>query len=351
MRALVTGAGGFLGKALARRLVERGDEVLSFSRGTHRELERLGVRHVTGDLGNEVDIRTAMKDCDVVFHVAAKADPWGRYEEYFQTNVIGTRNVVEGCKAMRVPRLVYTSSPCVVFNGRSLNGVDESAPYGVRSTSGYQTTKTMAERLVLASNCDTLSTVALRPHLIWGPGDNHLIPRIVARARKGQLRIVGTGTNIVDHVFVDNAAQAHVQAAVRLAPGCAVAGKAYFISNGEPRAIEVLINGFLAVYDLPPVRRHVAAELGYLGGWLLEKFYRALGLKGEPLVTRFLARELSTAHWFNISAARRDFGYEPAISLEEGLELLRASLAQPAVQRPLRQERSLARFLRRGRMD
>jgi nucleoside-diphosphate-sugar epimerase len=327
MKAFVTGGGGFLGNAIIRQLIARGDEVISFSRGKYPDLEKLGVKHAQGDLANEADVCSAMGNCDIVFHAAAKAEPWGQFEDYFRTNVMGTLNIINACKKMGVSRLVYTSSPCVVFNGKkNLEGIDESAPYGKDFNSSYQKTKTTAELIVLVANSDQLATVALRPHLIWGPGDKNLIPRLVERARKRQLKIVGNGKNIIDHVFIDNAAKAHLQAADHLAPGSVAAGKAYFISNDEPYPIGVMINRFLQVYGLPPVRMHVPVFLAYFGGWFFENLYTILKLKSEPLVTRFLAYELSTSHWFNISAARRDFGYKPEISFDKGLELLRASI-------------------------
>jgi 2-alkyl-3-oxoalkanoate reductase len=327
MRALVTGGGGFLGKAIVRQLVGDGHEVLSFSRGSYPELEKLGVRHVRGDLSSEGDVCRAAAGCDVVFHVAAKAGPWGPYDEYHSANVVGTWNVIQACKKTGVNRLVYTSSPSVVFNGDDMEGIDESVPYGRHFESAYPATKAIAERMVLRASNGELATVALRPHLIWGPGDNNLLPRLVDKARAGRLRLVGSGRNKIDIVYVDNAARAHLQAAETLYPGSPVAGRAYFISNGDPRPIGEILNMIMDVYDLPPVKQKVPAGIAYFGGWLFEKIYLACRLRGEPLVTRFLARELSTAHWFDISAARNDFGYKPEISIEEGFRLLRESIA------------------------
>lgn len=326
-RALVTGGGGFLGKAIVRLLLEGGHEVVSFSRAPHADVEALGARHLRGDVADEAQVRRAARGCDTVFHVAAKADPWGSDRDYFRTNVLGTRSVIAACRAAGVPRLVHTSSPCVVFDGGDLAGVDESAPYGVSPGSAYQLTKTTAELMALAASGRELAVVALRPHLIWGPGDHHLVPRLVARARQGRLRLVGTGANVIDHVFVDNAARAHLQAARHLEPGSRLAGRAYFVTNGEPRPIAELLDGILRAHALPPVRRRIPAGVACWAGWLLEQLHRALDLTGEPLVTRFLAKELSTDHWFDISAARRDFGYAPLVTLEEGLERLRASVA------------------------
>lgn len=322
MRALVTGGGGFLGGAIVRHLVGRGDDVTSFSRGRYPELEEMGVRHVQGDLCNDHDVIRAIEGCDTVFHVGAKAGPWGSYDDYYRANVEGTRNVINACLLEGVRRLVYTSSPSVVFNGGDMEGVDESVPYASRFEASYPRTKAIAERMVLSANDDVLSTVALRPHLIWGPGDNNLVPRIVEKARAGRLRIVGTGDNRIDIVYIDNAAQAHLKAADRLSPGSPLAGKAYFISNGDPRPIGEVLDRVLCAYGLPPVRRRIPAGIAYAGGWVLESLYRLFRIDGEPLVTRFLARELSTSHWFDISAARNDFDYVPEITFDEGMRLL-----------------------------
>ncbi|MSU77704.1 MAG: NAD-dependent epimerase/dehydratase family protein [Gemmataceae bacterium] len=326
MNALVTGGGGFLGKAIVTRLRARGDSVASFARGDYPELRALGVNVIQGDLGDADAVKRAATGCDIVFHVAAKPGIWGPYEEYYRANVLGTENVVAACRACGISRLVYTSTPSVVFDGKDQEGIDESTPYPEHFHAAYPKTKAMAERFVLQANDSRLATVALRPHLIWGPGDNHLVPRILARARAGMLRRVGWRENRVDCVYIDNAADAHLLAADRLSPGSAVAGKAYFISQGDPWPLWDLVNAILKTADLPPVTRTVPASLAYAVGGMLEMTYRLMGWTSEPRMTRFLARELSTAHWFNITAARRDLGYTPTVSIEEGLQRLRESL-------------------------
>ena len=320
MKALVTGGGGFLGGAIVRRLVARGDDVRSFSRREHPNLE--GFR---GDLADAKAVARAVEGVDVVFHVAAKAGVWGPYREYHRINVVGTRNVIDACRANGVRRLVYTSTPSVVFHGEGMEGLDESAPYADRHLAHYPATKAEAERMILGANGDDLATVALRPHLIWGPGDNHLVPRIIARAKAGKLKLVGSGETRVDSVYVDNAAEAHVLAADCL-PG--VAGRVYFISNDEPLPIADLINRILAAADLPPVTRRLPAGVAYAAGWMLEMVYGALGLRREPSMTRFVARQLSTPHWFDLSAAKRDLGYRPSISIDEGMRRLSAALRE-----------------------
>jgi nucleoside-diphosphate-sugar epimerase len=328
MKALVTGGGGFLGSAIVRQLVARGDNVRSFSRKTYPTLAKLGVDQAVGDLVDAMAVQKAVSGCDIVFHAGAKAGAWGPYKAYYAANVIGTQHILKACMACGVKRLVYTSSPSVIFNGKDMEGVDESAPYADHFDAPYPETKARAEKMVLQTNNDTLATVALRPHLIFGPGDPHLMPRIAAKARAGKLRIIGNGDNKIDIVYVDNAAKAHILAGDKLYPGSSIAGKVYFISNGDPRPIKSLFNKIMELHDLPPVKRRVPPALAYSGGWLLEKVYRLLGILQEPLVTRFLAKELSTAHWFDIMAARNDLGYRPEISIEEGFRRVEVFLLQ-----------------------
>ena len=262
----------------------------------------------------------------LVFHVAAKPGVWGRYADFYTPNVLGTENVLAACRQNRVPRLIFTSSPSVVFNGADENQINESAPYPTRFLAHYPQTKALAEQLVLAANSPDLATIALRPHLIWGPGDPHLVPRILARARAGRLRLIGNRNNLVDSTYIDNAAHAHLLAAERLAPGSACAGKAYFISNGEPLAMADLIRKILAAAGLPPVVPTINPHLAYAAGAAMELAYILLRLKCEPLLTRFVARQLSTAHWFDLTAARRDLGYQPLITIDEGMRRLATSL-------------------------
>ncbi|HEY4261518.1 MAG TPA: NAD-dependent epimerase/dehydratase family protein, partial [Schlesneria sp.] len=280
------------------------------------------------DVADAAAVLAAASDCDVVFHVAAKAGVWGTYESYHLANVVGTENVLSACRTHQIPKLVYTSSPSVVFSGSDEAGINESAPYPHSYLTHYPKTKAIAERGVLAANGERLanggllSTVALRPHLIWGPGDNHLVPRLIERARTGKLRRVGSGKNLVDTVYIDNAAEAHILAAQKLEPGSPVAGKAYFITNGEPVPLWDLINRMLACANLPPVKKHISANAAYMVGAILEAVYKITGRRDEPPMTRFVARQLATAHWFDISAARNDFGYAPAVTIDEGLKRL-----------------------------
>jgi nucleoside-diphosphate-sugar epimerase len=326
MKALVTGGGGFLGGAIVRRLLTRGDQVRSFSRQHHAWLDSLGVRQFAGDLTDSQAVSEPVRGCDIVFHVAAKAGVWGPYRDYHAPNVVGTQNVLAACREHRVARLVYTSSPSVVHTGKDLEGVDESLPYPSRFEAPYPQTKALAEQAVLAANGPELSTVALRPHLIWGPGDPHLIPRLLERARAGRLRRIGRGLNRVDTTYIDNAADAHLLAADRLGAGSPIGGKAYFIANGEPMPLWDFINRILAAVGLEPVKKSMPAWIARAVGGTLELGYRLFRLPGEPPMTRFVARQLSTSHSFDLAAARRDLGYEPQVSIEEGLRRLAESL-------------------------
>lgn len=324
MRALVTGGGGFLGRAICEMLRARGDAVRSLARGEYPGLAALGVECVRGDVTDAQAVGAACKDCDVVFHVAAKAGIWGRYDDYHRPNVVGTQNVIAACQAQGISRLIYTSSPSVVFDGRDMEGVDESAPYPPHYDAPYPQTKAIAEQLVLAAAGPNLRAVALRPHLIWGPRDNHLVPRILARVRS--LRRIGPSNKLVDSTYIDNAARAHVLAADRLAENTAISGRAYFISNGEPRPIWDLVNAILSAGNLPPVTRRVPQGFAYAAATANESLWRLLGKSSEPRLTRFLVKELTTAHWFNLSAAKRDLGYEATVSIDEGLVRLRRHL-------------------------
>lgn len=326
MKILVTGGGGFLGRYIVDKLLRRGETVTVFGRSAQPELEGRGVRVVRGDIADARAVEEACAGQDVVYHVASLAGIWGKRDGFFRANVLGTRHVLEGCRKHRVRKLIYTSTPSVVFSGSGLQGVDEAQPYGERFLCHYAETKAVAEREVLAANSPELRTVALRPHLIWGVGDNHLIPRVVARARSGRLRIVGEGNNRVDIVHVENAAEAHLLAEGALDEPGRADGKTYFISQNEPVVLWEWINELLEKLDIAPVKKRVSMRTAYRLGAGLEGVYRMLRLKGEPPMTRFLAVELATDHFFDISAARRDLGYTAAKSTAEGVEELVAHL-------------------------
>jgi nucleoside-diphosphate-sugar epimerase len=321
---LVTGGGGFLGLALVRALAARGDRVRSFSRRAHAELQALGVEQVRGDVADPQALADACAGMDTVFHTAAKPPPWGDYGDYHRTNVLGTRNVIAACRRSGVSRLIHTSTPSVVMDGRDLEGVDESAPYPARHASAYAATKALAEQAVIAAAGPGLNAVILRPHQIWGPGDPHFVPRILARAHR--LRRIGDGRNRVDTTYIDNAAHAHLLAADALRAAPALSGRIYFISQGEPIPAWEMIDAILAAAGRGPVRGVVSHRAARAAGRVCETLFTWLPLPGEPPMTRFLADALACSHWFDIRAARRELGYEPAVSTAEGLRRLAAWL-------------------------
>ena len=321
---LVTGGSGFLGGAVVRQLLARGDSVRSLQRSDVPALRDLGVEIVRADLADEAAVSDAAKGCDAVIHIGAKAGIWGPYADYHQANVLGTANVIEACRRNGIQRLVYTSTPSVIHGGGDIEGVDERAPIATHFETAYPATKAKAERRVIEANGSELATVALRPHLIWGPGDPQLVGRILSRAKAGRLRLVGGGMKLIDSVYIDNAAHAHLLALDHLAPGSSCAGKAYFITQGEPMPQRDLINGILKAGGLPPCDKSISPKAAYAVGAAMEFIWRMLGRTDEPMMTRFLARQLATAHWYDISAARRDLGYTPLVTVAEGLARLMA---------------------------
>lgn len=309
------------------RLLQQGRRVAVLGRTPARDLEERGVRFIAASLDDADAVRAACAGMETVFHVAARVGVWGRYQDFFRTNVLGTRAVLEGCRMHGVRRLVYTSTPSVVYNGRDLAGADESLPLTTHCPSPYPQTKAIAEREVLAANNPPLRTVALRPHLIWGVGDPHLVPRVLDRARKGRLRIIGSGRNRVDMVHVTNAVDAHLLAERALADAAeqnergarrSAAGRAYFITNREPVVLWEWINGLLRALGEREVTQRISLGAASAVGTVCEAAWRVLSLRGEPPMTRFVAAELAKDHWFDITAARLDLGYAPRVSMADG---------------------------------
>jgi len=313
VKALVTGANGFLGSKLVQQLLEQGYEVTAMTRRREDIPSGLSVTAVHGDIRSFENVLAACENQDIVFHTAAISGIWGPWKLFHGTNTIGTRNVVEACLQSKVRKLVYTSSPSVTFDGDHQTNVNESAPYPRKWLCHYPHSKALAEKYVLEANQhEELLTCALRPHLIWGPGDKHLIPRLIQRAKSKKLRRVGDGTNRVDTIYIDNAAMAHIQAAEAMEEGSPVCGSAYFLSQDDPVNCRV--------------RQSISYYWAYRLGYSLESAYELCNLKSEPRMTRFLAAQLAKNHYFDISRAKNDFGYYPRVSNSEGMKLLGASM-------------------------
>jgi 2-alkyl-3-oxoalkanoate reductase len=326
-KVLVTGGGGFLGKAIVKRLIEQGDHVSSFCRSHYPALEPLEVKQICGDITDKVAVEKAVRGMEIVFHTAAKPGVWGTYEGFYRPNVMGTQNIINACLKLHVPYLIHTSSPSVIFDGSDMEGVDESIPYPDHYQAHYPKTKAMAEKAVKKISPE-LGTICLRPHLIWGPEDNHLVPRILARAKAGRLIRVGKGKNKVDVTYIDNAADAHVLAAQRLSENPGLSGRVYFISQAEPIPLWDMVNAILIAGGLSPVKRSISPHAAYLIGACFERLFKIFRIQNEPPMTRFLAEELAKAHWFDISAAKRDLGYHPRVSTQEGLKKLEEWLSE-----------------------
>jgi nucleoside-diphosphate-sugar epimerase len=328
MKVLVTGGGGFVGRYVIERLQARGYAVRSFGRSPQPALEAKGVEVICGDLASAAEVRAACVGVDAVFHVAAKAGVWGSWDSFYQPNVVGTRNVVAACQSEGIGRLVYTSTPSVVFNGQPIRGGGQEMPYGRNWLCHYAHTKAIAEQEALAGNSDSLKVVALRPHLIFGPGDPHLLPRVISSVHAGRLKIVGKGENRVDVSYVEDVAAAHLNAFDALESGessntGSCAGQAYFISQGEPVALWPWLNQVLTGLGHPPLTKRIPLPAAYAAGALAECCWKVLARfakADEPPITRFVAVELAKDHYFDISAAQRDLGYKPAVAMQAALD-------------------------------
>lgn len=327
MQTLVTGGGGFLGLYIVEQLLQQGHTVRVFCRGQYPALKALGVPVIQGDLRDASAVNDACRDIEAVFHTAAVPGVWGDWKTYYGINTEGTRNVIKACQHHGVARLIYTSSPSVVFDGADHVDADESLPYPTSWLCHYPHSKAAAEQDVLAANNeDSLRTVSLRPHLIWGPRDNHLIPRLIQKARSGRLRRVGDGSNVVSVAYVENAAAAHLQAEMSLRISPRAGGKAYFINERESVNLWGWINLILAKTDLPPVEKTISRSTALRLGGALEGLWNLFRIGGEPPMTRFIAAQLAGSHSYSTAAAERDFGYRPLCSMEEGLRRLQPDL-------------------------
>lgn len=319
MKALVTGGGGFLGKKIVEMLLARGDEVLVLGRSKYPEVEAMGAKTVKLDITNKDGLTEACSGVDVVFHVAALAGVWGPREHYWNINVEGTRNMLEAAKSAGVRKFVHTSSPSAVWDGSDMAFVtEEDCPYPTKFLTDYPETKAISEQDALKANCPEMATTAIRPRLIWGPGDPHLIPRMIER--HDRLRIIGDGQNKVGICYIDNAAHAHILACDALEPDSQNAGKAYFVADDQPVIIWTWLNLFMGRLGKKPITSKVPRNVAYGLGALMEFVWRTFGIKGEPFMTRFVACSLSSDYYYNLKNARADFGYEQLVHPDEGFE-------------------------------
>lgn len=323
MRVLVTGGTSLLGAAVAGRLAERGDQVMVFQ----RQPSGIGLSERLGDIADPVAVKAAVAGMDAVIHLAGRVGVTGPWSAFEATNVRGTENLVAAAAEAGVDRFVMVSSPSVAFAGTSLIGVSAGPADPAAARSHYARSKAMAEQLALAASTDKFSVVAIRPHLVWGPGDTQLIGRIVSRARTGRLVLVGSGAALIDTTYLDNAADALV-AAVDHAPQ--LGGRALVVSNGEPRAVRELFNRIVSAAGLPLPRRRIPLIFAKAGGRVVETWWDRRHREDDPPLTRFLAEQLATAHWFDQRETRQALRWKPAVTLDEGFKRLRKWFASGA---------------------
>lgn len=316
MRLLVTGGTGFLGLHLTRALLARSADVYIMGRRfSHcQAVLAAGATPVPVDLRDRQAVVAACAGMDAVLHVGALSAPWGRRADFFATNVDGTQHIVTGCQRHNVGRLIYVSSPSVAFDGRDQHAATEAAPYPRRFSSVYSLTKKLGEDQVNRAAACGLATVVLRPKAIFGPGDTALLPRLVAAARQERLPQIGTGHNLVDLTYVENV----VHALLLALDAPRAVGRTYTITNNEHVALWEVIRTVLRRFGLSTTLRQVPLPAALLAARLMEA--RAALTGREPLLTRYSATILARTQTYNISAARRDLGYQPLVSVAEGIE-------------------------------
>ncbi|GAA2592990.1 NAD-dependent epimerase/dehydratase family protein [Streptomyces lienomycini] len=339
-RVLVTGGSGFLGAEICRQLTARGTETVSLSRRPSAALTRLGVRQVHGDLTDPAAVDRALAGCDAVVHNAALAGSGGPAGPYRRTNVDGTRTVLDRCRRHGVRTLVHTSTASVVFRPGGVVNADEWLPHPRRYLAAYPHTKAVAETLVLGAHAPGLATLALRPHIIWGPGDPHFLPALTRAVRGGRLVMPGDGSNLVDTTHVRTAAHAHLLALDHLHQGRPVGGRAYFVAQGEPLPLRDLVLALLAAAGVRAVWRPVPAALAHAAAIVRETAARLPGTTGTHGLSRFLVAELVHPHWFDLTSARTGLGFTPPLGVAEGIREAFEAAGRPTAGADL-----LARFL------
>jgi nucleoside-diphosphate-sugar epimerase len=322
MRVLVTGAGSMLLGGVARALSSRGDEVICLQRREIIFESSLNIKVIQGDIRDADAVMNAAAGCDAIVHGAAMVGVVGKWNDFRDINVDGTRHVIHAAQAHNIQRLVYVSTPSVAHVGSSLVGCGATPAVLSHGRALYAQSKALAEIEALAANSDELGVVALRPHLVWGPGDTQLVGRIIERATTGKLAMVGNGAALIDSTYIDNAISAHVAALDAVSPKSICAGKAYVISNGEPRPVAELLQGICMAAGVPFSPKKVPYRLALAAGTLLEQLWPLLR-RTEPPLTRFVAEQLGTAHWFDSRPARHDLAWSPLVSIDEGFALLK----------------------------
>ncbi len=319
MRILITGARGLMGSAVARTFTGRGDDVTV----VQRRPAGLGCREVLGDIGDADVLARAVRGQDAVLHLAAKVDVVGTWAEYARVNIGGTRAVIAACRAAGVGRLVNVSSPSVAHSGAPAFG-DGAAPADPNTArSNYSRSKAVAELMALAADGHDLAVLCIRPHLVWGPGDTQLIGPVIERARAGRLPIVGTGGALIDTTYIDNAVDALVAAVDTCGP---VHGESLVVSNGEPRPVGEILRRVCIAGGVPGPRGHLPLTLATTVGAAVEGVWRVGRRSGRPPLTRFLAEQMGTAHWFDQRRTRQALGWSPRITLDHGFALLQDAL-------------------------
>ena len=324
---LVIGGGGFLGRYIVQMLLRDGQRVRVLGRSQYPNLAALGADCRRGDITRMEELLPACQGVNTVFHTASLSAMWGRKRLLQQINVGGTANVLQACVSAGVTRLIYTSSPSVAIWQESIRNGDESLPYPAQYIADYPRSKSQAEKMVLQANQGTLQTCALRPHLLWGPDDPHILPRVRSAVARGRLRQIGSGQNVVTITHVRNAAWGHILAARELCGTARCAGKPYFLGDAEPICLWPWLNQVLAIWGLPPIRGRISWRLARLLAQCSEVWHTLLPFLGEPLMTAFVVDQLARSHSFSYAAATRDFGYHPLLSPEEGLETIRSGKA------------------------
>ena len=318
MKVAVTGAGSLLMSTIAHRLIQRGDDVVCIQR---RRVDILNCQQEMADVRDADGLRRATVGCDAIIHGAARVGIMGSSEDFRSVNVDGTNNVLEAALQNNISRMVFVSTPSVTHTGTSLIGALADRAVTGRSHSHYAETKAQAEQLVLSANCNSLSTVALRPHLVWGPGDTQLVGRIIERASQGRLVMVGSGNALVDSTYIDNAADAHIAALDALHTGASCAGNAYVIANGEPRTVNELMRGMCDAAGISFAPKNIQLAIATRMGTAIERVWPLIR-KSEPPLTRFVAEQLGTAHWFDPRPAQVDLAWSPSVTIDEGFQRL-----------------------------